>query len=88
MRNDFAHKPDTQLSKSSVEILYSCLGAEEKEQVQARFNRIKNTNESISSAQRFTDLEPVDQFKLITVTLWAVAQAVVLLYADDDSADT
>ena len=88
LRNDFAHKIDMQLSKSSVANLYSCLGAEEKEQVQECFIRIKDNNEEIRRVQGFTDLEPIDQFKLITVTLWAVAQAVVLLFPDDHSAET
>lgn len=80
LRNDFAHKLDTSLTKQVVSNLYNSLSSEDKEQVQACFKRIKDENEETRHIKRFADLEPRDQFKLIAITLWAVVRAAVNLH--------
>jgi hypothetical protein len=81
LRNDFAHKLDTSLTKQVVANLYDSLGSEDKEQVQACFRRIKDENEETRHVKRFSDLEPRDQFKLIAITLWAVVRAAVNIHS-------
>lgn len=75
LRNDFAHKSDTSLTKQVVSNLYDSLSSDDKEQVQACFKRIKDGNEETRHIKRFSELEPRDQFKLIAITLWAVVRA-------------
>ncbi len=83
LRNDFAHKLGTSLSKQVVSNLYETLGSEKKAQVQACFSRIKAEHESTKNIKRFSDLEPGDQFKLIAISLWAAARAAVHLRSVD-----
>lgn len=81
LRNDFAHKLDTTLTKQAVNNLYESLGPEEKNQVQATFQRIKNDNPETRHVSRFADLDPGDQFKVIAVSLWAVVRSAVHLHS-------
>ena len=81
LRNDFAHRLDTSLSKQVVANLYDCLGPDDKGQVQACFKRIKYENEETRHVKRFANLEPGDQFKLIAITLWAAVRAAVKLHS-------
>ena len=81
LRNNFAHKLDIKLTKAVVQSLYDCLSSEDKEQVQKCFRRIQDENEETRHVKRFVDLEPADQFKLISITLWAVVKAAALLHS-------
>ena len=77
LRNDFAHKLNSSLTKQAVTNLYNSLATEEKDQVQAMFRHIKDENEETRHIARFVGLEPADQFKLMAVTLWAVVRSAV-----------
>ncbi|MEG3998023.1 hypothetical protein [Microcoleus sp. SVA1B1] len=82
LRNDFAHKLDTTLTKQAVNNLYAALAADDKQEVQACFERIKGDNEETKHIKRFSDLDPADQFKIVALTLWAVVRAAVMLHAE------
>ena len=77
LRNDFAHKADFSLNQSSVTNLYTALSGSDKAHVQSMFDRIKGDNEE-TAGKKYSELEPMDQFKLIAVTLWAAAQAALI----------
>ena len=78
LRNDFAHKPNTALTKASCQNLYKSLSENEKSLLQDRFKRIKKTNKSLSKYGSFKNIEPRDQFVLITMAIWAPLQAAVI----------
>lgn len=78
IRNDFAHKLDTTLSKQSARNLYNALSAEDKQRVQGCFERIKSINEQTRDIKRFSDLEPTDQFKILAITLWAAVRSTAM----------
>lgn len=82
LRNDFAHKLDTTLTKQSVNNLYKSFAADDKSEVQACFERIKGDNEETRHIKRFSDLDPADQFKILALTLWAVVRAAFMLQAE------
>lgn len=71
LRNAFAHRPGTSLSKSRVDSLYSSLSSEDKEIVQASHQM---TRKKVPEAKvpRFSALGPKDQFILIAVALRAL----------------
>lgn len=85
LRNDFAHRIDFKLSKQAVTNLYKSLSTEDKTEVQSVFSRIKGLSDHTRDIGRFSNLEPMDQFKLIAVTLWAVVQAALLLHSREIS---
>ena len=68
LRNAFAHKPGTSLSKSRVDSLYSSLSAEDKTIVQSSHQRTRKLLKE-SKVPRFSELRPKDQFILIAVAL-------------------
>jgi ribosomal protein L20A (L18A) len=80
LRNDFAHKPDTALTKEAVENLYKSLGSEEKQQIQECFRKMKASNSQELTENKYSELSPNDQFKIIAVTLWSVVRAAVHLH--------
>lgn len=79
LRNDFAHKPNMELSKNTVNNLYNSLHSEAKQQVQESFKNIKKENDSIRGYSKFSDLPPTDQLRLIVVTIWALVQSAVII---------
>jgi len=79
LRNNFAHRLDTNLDSGTINNLYASLRSVDKQQVQEAFKRIRNQNDSVKQVAKFSDLPPADQFKLIAVTIWAALQAAVLL---------
>lgn len=85
LRNDFAHKLNTSLTKAVVSNLYESLSSSDKEQVQACFKRIKDENEETRHVKRFANLDPHDQFKLIVITLWGVIRAAVKIHSKNSS---
>ena len=78
LRNNFAHKLDTCINKDVVKSLYTSLSTDTKTQVQNCFHRVKADHESTRHVKRFVDLDPIDQFRLIAVTLWAVLRAAII----------
>jgi hypothetical protein len=71
IRNRFAHKLDSRLTKSDAENLYKALGANDKDVVQKTFERTKE-QVSPSLPVKFKHLKPKDQFVLLVVTLRAM----------------
>ncbi len=84
LRNEFAHKLGTRLNKSRVTNIYNALSPEDKNQVKASFERIKGEHESTRHIKKYVDLELLDQFRLISTTLWAALQAAVLNHEGDE----
>ena len=78
LRNNFAHRLDTCINSDTVKNLYASLSTDTKAQVQSCFHRIKADHESTRHVKRFADLDPVDQFRLIAVSLWAVLSAAII----------
>ena len=74
LRNDFAHKPDMHLSKSSVNNLYSQLNSVGKDSIQKLFNTLKERG-SLASHSKFSEMPPTEQLKMIVVTIWAQINA-------------
>lgn len=88
LRNAFAHKLDTSLTKRAVNDLYTTLGPEEKDHVQKTFKHIKNDNPETRHIDHFADLDAGDQFKIIAISLWAVVRSAVILHSRTPSRDT
>lgn len=74
LRNDFAHRADFKLTQASVTNLYTTLSSEDKNHVQSMFSHIKDGNEE-TSRKKYNELDAMDQFKLIAVTLWAMVKS-------------
>ena len=68
LRNAFAHRIDTRLTKDRVENLYKALSQNDKELVQKMYEKT-NTMLLKERGPRFRSLEPKDQFILIAVAL-------------------
>jgi hypothetical protein len=76
IRNRFAHRLDTDLSKNDTENLYKVLHPDDKNIVQQTYERIK-TQLAPNKDKRFKDLIPKEQFILLVVTLRAMLLAAV-----------
>ena len=83
LRNDFAHKPDTVLTKASCNNLYDALSKEEKSLLQKHFKMIKETNSSLKKYGTFKKIKARDQFVLIAMSIWAPLQAAVINLNND-----
>ena len=70
LRNDFAHQPDKRLDAQSASKLYDSLSAAERHKVLRSFERMKRDKQMPRGVDRFTDLPPEDQFKVITLSVW------------------
>ena len=86
LRNDFAHKPNMKLSKNEVNNLYKSLNSEAKEFIQNSFKEIKEKNETIRPFKKFSDVPPIDQFRLIVVNIWAQIQSSLYILSGEDHA--
>ena len=71
LRNAFAHNLNTNLDANVVTSLSKSMNQKLKDQVQASFLRIRESNESIQQFRRFAEVPSRDRFKLIAVSLWA-----------------
>jgi hypothetical protein len=71
MRNAFAHKLNTKLTRESVEKLYCALSKTAKEAVEQSFRKTKSQLLA-EKGPDFQNLEPKDQFVLIAVSLNAM----------------
>jgi len=78
LRNAFAHRPDSKLSKNCVDNLYKALSSGDKELVHAAFLRT-NSQMLKTIGPSFRALSPKDQFILIAVTLRSMLSAGVIL---------
>jgi len=76
IRNRFAHRLDTDLSKNDTENLYKVLHPDDKNIVQHTYDRIK-TRLAPNKDVKFRDLTPKEQFILLVVTLRAMLLAAV-----------
>lgn len=75
IRNDFAHKPDTKLTRQVVNNLYNSLDPIDKKQVQKLFQKIGDKFALSLDAERFEELPPQERFKLIALAIWAMAKS-------------
>ena len=78
LRNDFAHKPETVLTKERCNTLYDSLSTEVKTLLQYQFKKIKETNESLKQYGTFKSIKERDQFVLIAMSIWAHLKAAVI----------
>jgi hypothetical protein len=72
LRNHFAHRPGTKLSKDKVNNLYSSLSSEDKQLIQQSHDRTRRNLKTETTVQSFSRLTPKDQFILIAVALRAL----------------
>lgn len=71
LRNDFAHKLDTQIDKQVVSDIYTAFNEEDKSLLQKMLSNMKKDLPAEASVS-FTGLDPVDQFRLAAAALWAI----------------
>ena len=76
LRNAFAHKPGTALTKSRVDSLYSSLASEDKTMVQNSHQKTR-TRLKEAGVPRFSALGAKDQFIFIAVALRAVLHVAI-----------
>jgi hypothetical protein len=76
LRNAFAHKPGTKLSKDRVDSLYSSLSAASKQIVQNAHQSARKKRPE-AKVPAFSRLSPRDQFILIAVALRALLQVAI-----------
>jgi hypothetical protein len=74
LRNDFAHKLNSELSKERVTSLYEALSSKDKESVHKAFKKTATENQIDIT---FNDLTPKKQFILITTALHASLEVVI-----------
>lgn len=86
LRNKFAHEPDMDLSKGTINNLYSVLGAEAKKNAQTIFLTLKKDNASMSHFQRFGDMPPPEQLKIIVTCIWSQTHRAVMLLGTEKDA--
>lgn len=72
LRNYFAHRTGTKLSKDKVNNLYSALSSEDKQLVQQSHERTRKNLKVQVTVQSFSRLLPKEQFILIAVALRAL----------------
>jgi hypothetical protein len=87
LRNDFAHKPDMELTKEAVSNLYKSLGPGDKKRVQNCYIKLRDEYKLAGEAKRYAELSPSDQFKLIGISLWGMAQAMAMVAGREPSAE-
>ena len=68
LRNDFAHRPSRQLTKSDANNYYKSFASEERKMINDMYNTTKHQIGKTPS-DRFTQLNPKDQFILCTINL-------------------
>ena len=77
IRNDFAHKPNTTLTKKHVNELYGACHRDDRRVILTSFESTKLKIEG-STAKAFKALDPKDRFVLIVVALHSVLLAAVM----------
>lgn len=85
LRNSFAHKPNMVLTKSDVKNIYISLNTEAKENIQQTFKDLKNQNKSLEKYNKFHDILPAEQFKLIVINIWAQIQSTVVILNEENA---
>ena len=74
------------LSKDNVKNIYSQLGSEAKKLIQSTFLNLKKGNESMAEFQKFSDMPPSEQLKILVVSIWSQTHAAVILLDRDQGA--
>lgn len=77
LRDAFAHRPDTKLTKDRVDNLYKALSSDDKNLVHEAYTRT-NSQMLKTVGPNFRALSPKDQFILIAVTLRSMLSAAVI----------
>ena len=72
LRNNFAHKTGTKLTKDRVDNLYASLSSEDKHIVQVAHNRTREQVKTHTKLPTFSKIPPKSQFILIAVSLRAL----------------
>ncbi len=72
LRNHFAHRTGTKLSRDKVNNLYAALSSEDKTLVQQSHERTRRKLKNETKVQSFSRLLPKEQFILIAVALRAL----------------
>lgn len=75
LRNDFAHKLDSELSENRITSLYEALSATDKKIVQDAYQQ--TMNEFDSPSRDFKKLSPKERFVLIATTLHGILVAYI-----------
>lgn len=78
LRNEFAHKIGTELTKQRVNNLYDALDELDKEQFHVSLENIQRDHEAPASLGNFERMPPKDRFCLITVVLWGRLGSLIL----------
>jgi len=76
LRNAFAHRPGTKLTKDRIDNLYSCLSSDMKQIVQNAHQNARKKRPEVKVAP-FGKLKPRDQFILIAIALRALLQVAI-----------
>jgi hypothetical protein len=69
LRNNFAHKTGTKLTKDRVNNLYASLSSEDKQIVQSSYERTRKKVKTQIKVPTFSKLPPKSQFILIAVSI-------------------
>jgi hypothetical protein len=71
IRNHFAHRPDAALGSNEVNGIYKTLSPVDKEAVQAAYRNTRKRLPSSPTFQDWRDLDALDKFRLIAMSLRA-----------------
>jgi len=78
LRNNFAHNPDTALTKEICNNLYSSLSKEQKDLLQKQFSKLRSETDELKNYSSFKSLKIRDQFLLIAITIWTSLKTTVV----------
>ncbi len=79
VRNSFAHKLNTEISKSLVSNLYRSFCSDDKEVIQNTYKKLKESFKK-EGYPKFNELEPRDQYILIVLSLRGALLAAILSF--------
>lgn len=85
LRNNFAHRLDTELGKNEIESLYKSLKGDDKQIIQNAYLRTKKEFK-MKRPKSVTKLEPREQFTLIIISIQAVLIAAIKELLNEKSA--
>ena len=83
LRNAFAHRPETKLSKDRVDNLYKSLGAEDRKLVQRCYET--TNSKMLREAPGLRSLPPKDQFVLMATVMRGMLIAAVMQMEGGDA---
>ena len=76
LRNEFAHKIDTQIDAKVVSDIYLSFNQEDKELLRT-MQRNLETQLPATASEEFTGLNPLDQFRLASAATWVILRSVL-----------